>query len=48
MVYMRQGGMLTFCHGGDLILNSQHELGLSGEVLAASLLVLQGDGDATG
>lgn len=44
VVYTLKG--LTFSHGGELILHSQHEFGLPGEVLAAPLLVLQGDGDA--
>lgn len=38
--------VLTLCHGGNLILDGQHQLGLAGQVLAAALLVLQGDGDA--
>jgi len=37
---------LTLSRGGDLFLDGQHQLGLSGQVLAAPLLVLQGDGDA--
>lgn len=37
---------LTLSHGGELILHSQHEFGLPGEVLAASLLMLQGNGNA--
>lgn len=38
---------LTLSARGDLLLDGQHQLGLSGQVLAASLLVLQRDGDAT-
>ena len=37
---------LTLSHGGDLVLDGQHQFGLPGQVLAAALLVLQGDGDA--
>lgn len=37
---------LTLCHVGDLLLDGQHQFGLSGQVLAAPLLVLQGYGDA--
>lgn len=39
---------LTLGHGGDLILNGQHQLGLPGQVLAAPLLVLHGYGNAAG
>lgn len=37
---------LTLSHGSNLFLDSQHQFGLSGQVLAASLLVLQGYCDA--
>lgn len=39
---------LTLWHGRHLVLDSQDELGLPGEVLAAALLVLQDDGDPAG
>lgn len=39
-------GILTLSHGGDLILDRQHEFGFSGQVLAAALFVLQGYSDA--
>ncbi len=39
---------LTVSYGSDLILNSQHQFGLSGQVLAAPLFMLQGDCDAAG
>ena len=38
---------LTLSQGSDLVLHGQHELGLAGQVLAAALLVLQGDGNAS-
>lgn len=37
---------LTLSHGGNLILDGQHQFGLSGQILAAPLFVLQGYGDA--
>lgn len=42
------GSHLTLSPRGDLLLDSQHQFGLSGQVLAAALLVLQRYGDATG
>lgn len=37
---------LTLSHGRDLVLDGQHQFGLSGQVLAAPLLVLKCYGDA--
>lgn len=38
---------LTLSHGGDLLLNGEHQLGLPGQILAPQLLVLEGDGYTT-
>lgn len=37
---------LTLSRSGDLVLHGKHQLGFSGQVLAAALLMLKGYGDA--